>query len=108
MSWENPSVRAVGALYWITEKLTWGYENVEPTRPKFLDSSGSGRHRLLRCADQDRPAATTRQRYARPERGPQSYLAAAKTRNFVALAFLAQLLSQSSHLERAETGGPCS
>ena len=37
-----------------------------------------------------------------PSAAFKSYLAAAKTGNFVALAFLAKLLSHSSHLERAD------
>jgi hypothetical protein len=29
------------ALYWMAEKLTWGYEDVEPDAVEALSSSGS-------------------------------------------------------------------
>ena len=91
------------ALYWMAEKLTWGYEDVEPDLPEalklFRQSADLGfSDALIRIGQlQQQGKGTARD----PSAALQSFLAAAKAGNFVALAFLAKLLSHSSRLERA-------
>ena len=92
------------ALYWMAEKLAWGYEDVEPDPDEafklFRQSADLGfSDALIRIGQlQQQGKGTARD----PSAALQSYLAAAKAGNFVALAFLAKLLSQSSQLERAD------
>ena len=96
------------ALYWMTEKLTWGYEDVEPDPTEalrlFRQSADLGfSDALIRIGQlQQQGNGTTRD----PSAAFNSYLAAAKAGNFVALAFLAKLLSQTRHLERQCSLGP--
>jgi hypothetical protein len=91
------------ALYWMAEKLTWGYEDIEPNPAEalklFRQSADLGfSDALIRIGQlQQQGKGTARD----PSAALQSYLAAAKAGNFVALAFLANLLSRSSQLERA-------
>jgi TPR repeat protein len=92
------------ALYWMAEKLTWGYEDVEPDPVEalklFRRSADLGfSDALIRIGQlQQQGKGTARD----PSAALQSYLAAAKVGNFVALAFLAKLLSHSSRLETAD------
>ncbi len=92
------------AFYWMAEKLTRGYEDVEPDPAEalklFRQSADLGfSDALIRIGQlQERGKGTARD----PGAALQSYLAAAKAGNFVALAFLAKLLSHSSQLERAD------
>jgi len=92
------------AFYWMAEKLTWGYEDVEPDLPEalklFRQSADLGfSDALLRVGQfQERGKGTARD----PGAALKSYFAAAKAGNFVAPAFLAKLLSQTRHLEKAE------
>jgi hypothetical protein len=92
------------ALYWMAEKLTWGYEDVEPDPVEalklFRQSADLGfSDALIRIGQlQQQGKGTARD----PSAALQSYLAAVKTGNFVALAFLAKLLSQTRHLEKAD------
>jgi TPR repeat protein len=92
------------ALYWMAEKLMWGYEDVEldPTEALklFRQSADLGfPDALIRIGQlQQQGTGTPRD----PSAAMKSYLAAVKSGNFVALAFLAKLLSHSSHLERAD------
>jgi TPR repeat protein len=92
------------ALYWMAEKLTWGYEDVEPDPPEalklFRQSADLGFwDALIRIGQfQQQGKGTARD----PKAALKNYLAAAKAGNFVALAFLANLLSRSSHLEKAD------
>jgi TPR repeat protein len=91
------------ALFWMAEKLTWGYEDVEPDPVEalklFRQSADLGfSDALIRIGQlQQQGKGTARD----PNAALQSYLAAAKAGNFVALAFLAEQLSHSSQLERA-------
>jgi hypothetical protein len=91
------------ALYWIAEKLTRGYEDVEPDPAEalklFRQSADLGfSDALIRIGQlQQQGKGTTRDLSA----ALKAYLAAANAGNFVALAFLARLLSRSAHLERA-------
>lgn len=91
------------ALYWMAKKLTWGYEEVEPDPVEalklFRQSADLGfSDALIRIGQlQQQGKGTARD----PSAALRSYLAAAKAGNFVALAFLAKLLSHSSQLERA-------
>ena len=101
----NKDGSALGeALYWMAEKLTWGYEDVEPDPAEalklFRQSADLGFSDALiwigQLQQQGRGTACN------PSAALKSYLAAAKAGNFVALAFLAKLLSHSSQLERAD------
>ncbi len=101
----NKDGSALGeALYWMAEKLTWGYEDVEPNPAEalrlFRQSADLGfSDALIRIGQfQQQGTGTPRD----PSAALKSYLAAARAGNFVALAFLAKLLSHSSHLERAD------
>ena len=91
------------ALYWMAEKLTWGYEDIEPDPAEalklFRQSADLGfSDALIRIGQlQQQGKGTARD----PSAALKTYLAAAKTGNFVALAFLAGLLSQTRHLEKA-------
>lgn len=90
-------------LYWMAEKLTWGYEDIEPEPVEalklFRQSADLGfSDALIRIGQlQQQGKGTARD----PKAALKNYLAAAKAGNFVALAFLAKLLSHSSQLERA-------
>jgi TPR repeat protein len=92
------------AFYWIAEKLTWGYEDIEPDPAEalklFRQSADLGfSDALIRIGQlQQQGKGTARD----PNAALMSYVAAAKAGNFVALAFLAKLLSHSSQLERAD------
>ncbi len=92
------------ALYWMSEKLTWGYEDVEPDPAEalklFRQSADLGfSHALIRFGQfQQHGNGTARDLSA----AVKSYLEAAKAGNFVALAFLAKLVSHSSHPEKAD------
>ena len=101
----NKDGSALGeALYWMGEKFTWGYEDVEPDPAEalklFRQSADLGfSDALIRIGQlQQQGKGTARD----PSAALQSYLAAAKAGNFVALAFSANLLSRSSHLEKAD------
>jgi len=91
------------ALYWMAEKLTWGYEDVEPDPVEalklFRQSADLGfSDALIRIGQlQQQGKGTARD----PSAALKNYLAAAKAGNIAALAFLARLLSHSSQLERA-------
>ena len=85
------------ALYWMAEKLTWGYEDVEPDPAEalklFRQSADLGfSDALIRIGQLQQQGKGTA---CDPSAALQSYLAAAKAGNFVALAFLAKLLSHS-------------
>lgn len=92
------------ALYWMAEELTWGYEDVEPDVAEafelFRQSAGLGfTDALIRIGQlQQHGKGTARDADA----ALKSFHAVAKAGNFVALAFLAKLLSRSSHLEKAD------
>jgi hypothetical protein len=92
------------ALYWMAEKLTWGYEDAEPDPVEalklFRQSADLGfSDALIRIGQlQQQGKCTARD----PSAALKNYIAAAKAGNFVALAFLANLLSRSSHLEKAD------
>jgi TPR repeat protein len=92
------------ALYWMAEKLTWGYEDVEPDPAEavklFRQSADLGfSDALIRIGQlQQQGKGTARD----PSAALKSYLAAAKAGNFAALAFLAKLLSHSTDLEKAD------
>jgi hypothetical protein len=92
------------ALYWMAEKLTWGYEDVEPNPVEalklFKQSADLGfSDALIRVGQlQQQGKGTVRD----PSAALKNYTAAAKAGNFVALVFLANLLSRSSQLERAK------
>ena len=92
------------ALYWIAEKLTWGYEGVEPDLAEalklFRRSADLGfSEALVRIGQlQQHGKGTTRD----PNAALKSFRAAARAGNFVALAFLAMLVSRGSHLEMAD------
>jgi hypothetical protein len=91
------------AFFWMAEKLTWGYEDVEPDPAEalklFRQSADLGfSDALIRVGQlQQQGKGTVRD----PSAALKNYTAAAKAGNFVALAFLANLLSRSSQLERA-------
>ena len=91
------------ALYWMAEKLTWGYEDVEPDPVEalklFRQSADLGfSDALIRIGQlQQQGKGTARD----PKAVLKNYVAAAKAGNFAALAFLARLLSYSSQLERS-------
>ena len=92
------------ALYWMAEKLTWGYEDVEPDPAEalklFRQSADLGfSDALIRIGQLQQQGKGT---VCDPSVALKNYLAAAKAGNFVALAFLAKLLSQTSQLERAD------
>jgi TPR repeat protein len=92
------------ALYWMAEKLMWGYEDVEldPTEAfkLFRQSADLGfSDALIRIGQLQQQGRGTAHD---PSAALKSYQAAVKSGNFVALAFLAKLLSHSSHLERAD------
>jgi TPR repeat protein len=92
------------AFYWIAEKLTWGYEDVEPDAVEalklFRQSAQLGfSDALIRIGQlQQQGKGTVRD----PSAALKNYIAATKAGNFIALAFLANLLSRSSHLEKAD------
>lgn len=88
----------------MAEKLTWGYEDVEPDPTEalklFRQSADLGfSDALFRIGQlQQQGKGTVRD----PSAALKNYIAAAKAGNFVALAFLANLLSRSSQLEKAD------
>jgi TPR repeat protein len=88
----------------MAEKLTWGHEDVEPDLVEalklFRQSADLGfSDALIRIGQlQQQGKGTARN----PKAALKNYLAAAKAGNFAALAFLANLLSRSSHLEKAD------
>jgi TPR repeat protein len=93
------------ALYWMAEKLTWGYEDIEPDPAEafklYRRSADLGfSDALIRIGQLQQQGKGTAHNLSAALR---TYLAAAKAGNFVALAFLAELLSRSTHLERANT-----
>ena len=87
----------------MAEKLTWRYEDVEPDPAEalklFQQSADLGfSDALIRIGQlQQQGKGTARD----PSAALETYLTAAKAVNFVALAFLAKLLSQTRHLEKA-------
>lgn len=100
----NDQGSALGeGLYWMAEKLAWGYEEVDrnPTEALvlFRQSAALGfSHALIRIGQfQEYGKGTGRDLGG----ALRSYRAAAKAGNALALAFLAKLLSRSSHLDRA-------
>jgi TPR repeat protein len=91
------------ALFWMAEKLTWGYEDVEPDPAEalklFRQSADLGfSDALIKIGQMQQQGKGTA---CDPSAALKNYLAAAKAGNFAALAFLARLLSYSSQLERA-------
>ena len=96
-------------LYWMAEKLAWGYEDVEPNFAEAFklfrqaaDLGFSDAH--IRIGQfQEHGKGTTRD----PKAALKSYTMAANEGNFYALAFLAKLLSRSSHLDKAEAVWNC-
>ena len=92
------------ALYWMAEKLTWGYEDVEPDPAEalklFRQSADLGfSDALIRIGQLQQQGKGTP---SDPSAALKNYIAATKAGNFVALAFLANLLSRSSQLEKAD------
>jgi TPR repeat protein len=84
------------ALYWMAEKLTWGYEDVEPHPVEalklFRQSADLGfSDALIRIGQLQQQGKGTP---SDPSAALKNYFAAAKAGNFIALAFL-------SHLEKA-------
>jgi TPR repeat protein len=91
------------ALYWMAEKLTWGYEDVEPDAAEALklyrQAADLGfSDALIRIGQLQQEGKGTKRD---PNAAIMSYQAAAQAGNYVALAFLAKLLSRSRHLEKA-------
>jgi TPR repeat protein len=84
------------AFYWMAEKLTWGYEDVEPDPVEalklFRQSADLGFSEALIGIGQLQQQGTGTARD--PSAAVKNYIAAAKAGNFVALAFLAKLVSQ--------------
>lgn len=88
----------------MAEKLTWGYEDVEPDAVEalklFRQSADLGfSDALIRIGELQQQGKGTA---CDPSAALQSYLAASKAGNFVALACLAKLLSHSSQLGSAD------
>ena len=91
-------------LFWMAEKLMWGYEGVEKDPIEAF--------RLYRqAANLGFSDAYIRlgqlQEYGKgtpsnPSEALESYKAAARYGNFFAFAYLAQLLSRTTHLEKAD------
>jgi TPR repeat protein len=90
-------------FYWMAEKFAWGYEDVEPNLVEayklFRQAGDLGfSDALIRVGElQEHGKGTARDLNA----AVRSYLAAAKEGNFFAFAYLARMLSRSSHLEKA-------
>jgi TPR repeat protein len=88
----------------MAEKLTWGYEDVEPDLVEalklFRQSAELGvSDALIRIGQlQQQGKGTARD----PKAALKNNFAAAKAGNFVALAFSAKLLSHSAQLEMAD------
>ena len=88
----------------MAEKLAWGYEDIKPNHAeafKLFRQAADLRFSdaLIRVGQfQEYGKGTSRD----PIAALKSYAQAAKAGNFFALAFLAKLLSRSSHLEKAE------
>jgi TPR repeat protein len=99
----NEDSALVEALYWMAEKLTWGYEDVQPDPVEalklFRQSAELGFSHALNRIGQLRQQGKGTARD--PKAALKNYVAVAKAGNFAALAFLARLLSYSSQLERA-------
>src|SRR4051794_23916541 len=99
----NGSALAEG-LYWYAEKLMWGYEGVE----KNPEEAFKLYRRAATLGFSDAAIRVGQlQEYGKgtdcdPRAAIRSYQAAAKAGNFHAFAFLAQLLSRTTHLEKAE------
>jgi TPR repeat protein len=91
-------------LYWMAEKLAWSYEDVAPNLAEAFklfrqaaDLGFSDAH--IRIGQfQEHGKGTARD----PKATLKSYSVAANAGNFYALAFLAKLLSRTSHLDKAE------
>jgi TPR repeat protein len=91
-------------LYWMAEKLAWGYDDVEPNLSEafklFKQAADLGfSDARIRVGELQENGKGTD---ADPDAALKNYARAAKEGNFFALAFLAKLLSRSSHLEKAE------
>jgi TPR repeat protein len=90
-------------FYWMAEKFAWGYEDVEPNLVEayklFRQAGDLGfSDALIRVGElQEHGKGTARDLNA----AVRSYLAAAKEGNFFAFAYLARMLSRSSHLGKA-------
>ncbi len=91
-------------LFWMAEKLAWGYEDVKKDHAEALrlyrqaaELGFSDAH--IRIGQlQEFGKGTERDLKA----AFKSYEAAAKSRNYFAFAYLARLLSRSSHLAEAD------
>jgi TPR repeat protein len=91
-------------LYWMAEKLTWGYEGVEKDPAEafrlYKQAADLGFSDALIRLGQLQEHGNGLERD--PNAALRSYEAAAKAGNFLALAFLAKLLSRTQHLEKAD------
>jgi TPR repeat protein len=90
-------------FYWMAEKSAWGYEDVERNLVEayklFRQAGDLGfSDALIRVGELQEHGKGTVQD---PGAAARSYIAAAKAGNFFGLAYLAKLLSRSSHLEKA-------
>jgi TPR repeat protein len=100
----GPGLPLGEALYWMAEKLAWGFEDVAPDRAEglrlFRQAADLGfSDALIRIGQfQLRGDVTARD----PNAALKSFDAAAQAGNFLAAAFLAKLLSRTKHLEQAE------
>jgi TPR repeat protein len=87
----------------MAEKLAWGYEDVEPNLTEayklFRQAGDLGfSDALIRVGElQEHGKGTDRD----PNAAARRYIAAAKQGNFFAFAYLARMLSRSSHLGKA-------
>jgi TPR repeat protein len=103
---KNPSEASALAegLYWMAEKLAWGYEETKPDLSQafrlFKQAADLGfSDAYIRIGEfQEHGKGTARNANA----ALNSYAAAVKANNFFGMAFMAKLLSRSSHLEKAE------
>lgn len=99
----KPSANAEG-LYWMAEKLAWGYEELKPDLSQalklFRQAADLGfSDAYIRIGEfQEHGKGTPRDASA----ALKSYAAAVKADNFFGMAFMAKLLSRSSHIEKAE------
>src|SRR5687768_13536529 len=105
MSANSPNGTALGeALFWYGEKLMWGYEGVEKNPGEAFKLYGQAA--ALGFTDAAIRVGQLHEHGKGTDFDPQaalrSYAAAVRSGNFFGLAFLAKLLSRTTHLRQAE------
>ena len=92
------------AMYWMAEKLAWGYDDIVPNQGEALKlykqaaKLGFSDAHIRIGEFQQHGKGTARD----PNAALKSFDTAAKAGNYLAFAYLAALISRTSHLEQAQ------